>query len=85
MDLLQAITSPLDGSLPPSLSAAVDIIGGVPLDTLGAVVVTVLATSDGQAFAVTGKLPPAFIALLSSLYDIEISSRVVSVFSVCCR
>ena len=79
VDLLQSITSPDDGSLPPSLAAAVDMIGGVPLDALGAVVVTVLATSDGQAFAVAGKLPPVFVALLSSLYDIDISSRIVAV------
>lgn len=79
MDLLQSITSPIDGALPPSLAAAVDMIGGVDISDGSAVVVTILETPAGARFAVAGKLPPVFIALLSSVYDVGISSQVVAV------
>ena len=79
MDLLQSITSPDDGSLPPSLAAAVDMIGGVEIPDGSSFVVTILETPSGARFAVAGKLPPVFVALLSSVYDVGISSRVVSV------
>lgn len=81
MDLLQSITSPVDGSFPSSLAAAVDMIGGVDISDCSPVVVTILETPAGDRFVVAGKLPPAFVALLSSLYDIGISSRVVAVSS----
>ena len=79
MDLLQSITSPDDGSLPPSLAAAIDMLGGVDISDGSPFVVTILETPAGARFAVAGKLPPVFVALLSSLYDVGISSRIVAV------
>lgn len=79
MDLLQSMTSPLDGSLPSSLASAVDMIGGVDISDGSPVVVTILDTPAVARFVVAGKLPPMFVALLSSLYDVGISSRVVAV------
>ena len=78
MDLLQSMTSPIDGALPPSLAAAVDMIGGVDISDGSPVVVTILETPSGARFTFAGKLPPAFVSLLSSLYDVVISSQVLS-------